>query len=419
MGSKKILTVLLGYKFLLVIFCLSVVYIHYVVGKVWFNRTVTLDQIYSDLGQGADPNAYNDEGLTGLMEYSKTPDVGIVRALLNAGADPNLLSKNEGNTALHFACVNGGMSSGLEIIKLLIKNNAYVRARNKLGETPLHKLSLVADVERSIALMTYIIKQGAEINAQSSNGNTLLHTLVEMGELSTIRPYVQKFGPLIKYSLVNNKQYTAAAYAQFLGFTDIATAIINGEQRFSNIPSFGQLYLGMTGIMFAIIKSDRPLLLRYIQQRENINAVSFDEYGNTALHIAELYGNYDFIRILLENNAQRTIANKSGDTPVHYIVKFETSFKRLRAAELILSGDAASTINAQNSDGDTLLHMVVRLHDTQLLEFLIEKFSDVLNITIQNNNGKSPLALAQELNYQDIIDLFAQLEIVKEIITLQ
>src|SRR5439155_20189450 len=175
---------------------------------------------------------------------SKNPNVQFVQALINAGADVNLRSKKEGNTALHFACANGGSDSGLEIIKLLIKNNAYVRARNKLGDTPLHQLSLVENDERGLALMTFLIKNGADINAQNNKGYTLLHTLVEMNKLFTLRFYVDKFGPLLKFGLKNNNNYTAAEYAQFLGLTDIAAAIIDGEKRFGNPLSVGQRHLG-------------------------------------------------------------------------------------------------------------------------------------------------------------------------------
>lgn len=417
MNIKRLLALSFGYKCLLVLLCLSVLGIHYLVGVVWFNATSTIDQVNQALRSGEDPNAYNEEGLTGLMALSKNPNVDYVRALINAGADLNLTSKKEGNTALHFACVNGGMNPAVDIIKMLVKNNAYIRARNKLGETPLMEISLVENDERALDLMIYLIKNGADINAQNNKGYTLLHTLVEMGKLFTIRFYVEKFGPILKFNLLNNDRYTAASYAQFLGFTDTTAAIVEGEQKYGKSIPVGQYHLGLTGIMLAIMRSDRDLLLQYIKQKESVNATSTDEFGNTALHLAELYGNYDFMRILLANNASRTIANKNGDTPVHFIVKFESSIKRIRAAEIILTKDAEKVINAQDSDGDTLLHMVVRLHDTKLLEFLVERFSTVLNTSLQNKNGKSPIAIAADLHYQDMLDLFKQMGTVGEILS--
>jgi len=71
MDIKRLLALSLGYKCLLVFACLSIVGIHYLNGKVWFNPTSTLDQVYQALKDGQDTNVYNDAGLTGLIALSK------------------------------------------------------------------------------------------------------------------------------------------------------------------------------------------------------------------------------------------------------------------------------------------------------------------------------------------------------------
>src|SRR5579859_1674410 len=73
-------------------------------------------------------------GANDLHEAVKSNDAARVKALLDAGADPNKRDRL-GATALHDAAWNGYR----EIVELLLDHHADVNARHlEAGSTPLH-----------------------------------------------------------------------------------------------------------------------------------------------------------------------------------------------------------------------------------------------------------------------------------------
>jgi ankyrin repeat protein len=70
------------------------------------------------------------------MIAAENDHVEMVKMLLSYGAEPNLISRKSGNTALHSACRTGKPDS----IKALLEAGAFVNVqRPTTGETPLHE----------------------------------------------------------------------------------------------------------------------------------------------------------------------------------------------------------------------------------------------------------------------------------------
>lgn len=89
----------------------------------------------------ADPvavNAFAKDGFhpLGLAAFFKRPDA--VRALLDAGADPNLASRPAGFTALHSAVADDEGAVVKDIVRMLLDAGADANAQNASGATPLH-----------------------------------------------------------------------------------------------------------------------------------------------------------------------------------------------------------------------------------------------------------------------------------------
>ena len=85
------------------------------------------------LGQGADPNYRNSEGISVLatgLGWSMKPE--LVRLLLEKGASPKT-ADNEGVTPLMLAVERGN----LEVVQLLVQKGADPKARSKAGKTAL------------------------------------------------------------------------------------------------------------------------------------------------------------------------------------------------------------------------------------------------------------------------------------------
>lgn len=85
-------------------------------------------------------NYNNGELLQGALGMVKDPK--IIKMLLNAGANPNLLQKNTDNNGLHIVlaeCKDYNYAKVLAITKLLVAKNCNVNhKRNSDGYTPIH-----------------------------------------------------------------------------------------------------------------------------------------------------------------------------------------------------------------------------------------------------------------------------------------
>ena len=102
-----------------------------------------------------------------LGEYSR------VKELMEKGANMNVSTREDRETALHKACSAGHGN----IVKLLLENNAKVNVRNKDGATPLH----LACMEGHLKIIQLLIDHGVAdiVNSKDNLGWTPLREACE------------------------------------------------------------------------------------------------------------------------------------------------------------------------------------------------------------------------------------------------
>ena len=175
-----------------------------------------LEGIKEIIKKGADVNGLDEIGNTALCSAAFGGDLEIVRALLEAGADPNLApepepNEDESNTPLWFANsaditkllidagadINFQSSSGdtilimtarrwgaLKKMKVLLENGADISIKNNEGKTALMCAAKDKDNLKKVKLL---IKFGADINAKDNNGNTAITLAKEAGNTEIIK----------------------------------------------------------------------------------------------------------------------------------------------------------------------------------------------------------------------------------------
>jgi serine/threonine protein kinase len=164
-----------------------------------------------------------------LLKASQKGDVEEVKKLLKEGAYVN--AKNEfGSTPLHLAAISGH----IEVVKLLIEHGAYVNAKNEFGSTPLYYATKNGHIE----VVKLLIENEADVNAEGDDGSTPLHIAARNGHIEIVKLLIE-----------------------------------NGA---------------------------------------NVNAK--DKYGWTPLHEAAFYGHIEVARLLLEHGAEPNIKNNEGKT---------------------------------------------------------------------------------------------------------
>ena len=172
--------------------------------------TGTLEEVEALLNAGADPNLMGNNGPIVFRPYknshkmrSETLRQEIVEALLNAGADPKTTDIN-GVTLLTFAALHDhtdvikalivkgidqhhldttlSYTSSLNVFRLLLDAGANPNAVKNLGQPVLLKSIQQADVE----IIEALLNAGADINARDPDGKTALIIAIEWKHLDII-----------------------------------------------------------------------------------------------------------------------------------------------------------------------------------------------------------------------------------------
>jgi uncharacterized membrane protein YfcA len=120
----------------------------------------------------------SNEGDTPLHAAVEKGQLGEVRSLLAARADPNARAKR-GETPLHLAALHVEP----EYTDLLLAAGADPRARNADGESVLFWAALSGH----IVVVQRLLARGADANAADRHGNTPLHAAAHAGHLEIAR----------------------------------------------------------------------------------------------------------------------------------------------------------------------------------------------------------------------------------------
>jgi len=119
------------------------------------------------LTAGANPQARTDfMEATPLLVARPHPDV--IRALLEAGADPNA-TNIRGRTVLHHA-MGYDFDWAVESVRLLLHAGASVNVADKQGGTPL----MWAASSHHVEIVRMLLAVGADVNARDRKGETAL-----------------------------------------------------------------------------------------------------------------------------------------------------------------------------------------------------------------------------------------------------
>ena len=172
------------------------------------------------LDSGANPNAEDDEGETALHWAAINGRLEIAKILLSAGADINAADNYYGATALIYAA----RDRHAEIVKLLLSTGTNPNVARDDGTTAL----MMAVFNKNVEIVKILLTAGANPNATDEDGKTALYK-AEWKRHAEVISILQNFRPS-----VSPEEYIAGLQAEYCG--DIATiecqenvAEVNGE----------------------------------------------------------------------------------------------------------------------------------------------------------------------------------------------
>jgi len=278
------------------------------------------------------------------------------------------IRRNEGLALIHYAVMNG--HSGL--ISFLLEKKIDINIKTTSGATALHEAARIGNYQ----IITMIVSAGADVNARDANNNTPLHTGIP-----------------------------AEVHKDVVGLLLSAGADPNLRDVHGDTPLHIAVVLNRPAdVIQSLISGGSDVHIRNIQ-------------GKTPLYIAVEERRDSIIPILLKNGSEIFAADNSGVTPFDKAVKSSDSiFSMMITPETVIQRDSAGNtmlhaavrnranpvqiarildakahVDARNREGDTALHIAVRMNQRESSEFLISRGASIFSI---NSAGQSPLYIA-------------------------
>ncbi len=334
-----------------------------------------LEAVRALLQQGADPNAAQADGLTGLHWAALNGGDGIAEILLYAGAAASPVTRVGGYTPLHLASQSGHGA----VVLTLLEGGANADKYTTTGVTALHfaAQSDAADAIRAL------VEHGADVNARDAFSNrTPLMFASHRGALEATRALV--FADADLTATTNVKDYVEIVAANTAEQAQRARIIAAAEEpdpdaepqrpRTPRLPCLEEdgpkimssteqigTQGGFAALHFAAREGHIEAARLLVESGADIDQVTEGD-KSTALLVAVINGNYDLARELLDADADPNMLSDDGAGPLFATLNIEWSLRTwypqpqafrqqetsyLQLMQLLL--DAGADVNARAS----------------------------------------------------------------------
>ncbi|XP_063451144.1 E3 ubiquitin-protein ligase MIB2 isoform X19 [Pan paniscus] len=273
-----------------------------------------------------------NQGRTALQVAAYLGQVELIRLLLQARAGVDL-PDDEGNTALHYAALghrarrppsptSSPVRNQPEAARVLLSAGCRADAINSTQSTALH----VAVQRGFLEVVRALCERGCDVNLPDAHSDTPLHSAISAG--------------------------TGAS-----GIVEVLTEVPNIDVTATNSQGFTLLHhASLKGHALAV----RKILAR---ARQLVDAKKED--GFTALHLAALNNHREVAQILIrEGRCDVNVRNRKLQSPLHLAVQ------QAHVGLVPLLVDAGCSVNAEDEEGDTALHVALQRH--QLLPLVAD-----------------------------------------------
>uniref|UniRef100_A0A7N5KRR0 RING-type E3 ubiquitin transferase n=1 Tax=Ailuropoda melanoleuca TaxID=9646 RepID=A0A7N5KRR0_AILME len=250
-----------------------------------------------------------NQGRTALQLAAYLGQVELARLLLQAGAALDL-PDDEGNTALHYAA----LGNQPEAARLLLSSGCGANALNNTRSAALH----VAVQRGFLEVVRVLCERGCDVNLPDAHADTPLHCAISAGAGASGIVEVLTEVPAIDVTATNSQGFTLLHHASLKGHT---------------------------------------LAVRRILARARQLVDAKKEDGFTALHLAALNNHREVAQILIrEGRCDVNVRNRKLQSPLHLAVQ------QAHVGLVPLLVDAGCSVNAEDEEGDTALHVALQRH---------------------------------------------------------
>uniref|UniRef100_A0A8C3WQH3 RING-type E3 ubiquitin transferase n=1 Tax=Catagonus wagneri TaxID=51154 RepID=A0A8C3WQH3_9CETA len=250
-----------------------------------------------------------NQGRTALQVAAYLGQVELVRLLLQARAGVDL-ADDEGSTALHYAA----LGNQPEAARVLLSSGCAANTLNSTRSSALH----VAVQRGFLEVVRVLCERGCDVNLPDAHADTPLHCAISAGTGATGIVEVLTEVPGIDVTATNSQGFTLLHHASLKGHT---------------------------------------LAVRRILARARQLVDAKKEDGFTALHLAALNNHWEVAQVLIrEGRCDVNVRNRKLQSALHLAVQ------QAHVGLVPLLVDSGCSVNAEDEEGDTALHVALQRH---------------------------------------------------------
>lgn len=369
-----------------------------------------------ELSQLLLPNFTNiEERVRALCSAVDKKNIQIVKLLLANNVDPGFIL-SDGYSALHYA-VNVGCS---DILSLILDTGVDINLLDGDGR----KIVVHAVISGRLDILKEIIARGADIHAQQLGNDTALHYATFYGHFDIVKELINN---KINLNMLNKNNSTALKIAIEENYPNIVELLLaNGADTnigFKNILSAvkyaAQLqHTTVLAKLFDAEVSTAVLINKYamaleiaagLKDHTTVELVTkrwLKEWNsrdsnvlllNLALKKAmENKASHRLIQLILDAGANPNLSDQAGKTILDGLQKpYLFHFKYL---EVLFK--AGLDLSLQDKSGQSILMIAVQHADSQAIEFILDRIS---NVNARDSYQRTALHYAAEIDNQDNI----------------
>ena len=421
----------------------------------WAARAGDVESVQLLLKAGARAKTANRYGATPLSLAVLNGNGAVVDEILKAGEDANAVISEEGDTALMTAARTGKVDA----LKALLDHGAKVNGTNPRRQTPL----MWAASEKNAAAVKYLIELGADVNAKtnplpppkpldlifsaptSAGGLSALHFAARQNDVDSVQALLDGHADV---DIVSADGSTALLVATMNEHNSLAKFLLEHGANPNLADNKGRAPLYAAIDMRNLEWSTRPapaerdklddleIVKALLDHGANVNQrltkklplrgqPSFDgrwadQTGATPFWRAAQSDDVTVMKLLLDHNADATIASTDRTTPLMMAAGVGWSDGQSHGslndapAAIQICLEHGGDVNAQNDEGNSALHGASFRGAGNVVELLAAKGA---RLDLKNKEGRIPINMAEGMHigpggwveHEEIVALFRKL----------
>ena len=252
-----------------------------------------------------------------VADATERMDRDTVITLIGQSADVNA-PQVDGMTALHWATFH----DDLDLVDTLLRAGADATAANRYGITPLS----LACTNANVQMVNRLLDAGADPNETLPGGETVLMTAARTGRVGAVNALLVAGADV--HATEDRRGQTAMMWGAAEGHVDVVEALLESGADYTT-----PLASGFTPFLFAVREGHIGVALTLLRAGVNVNATVEESVprvavagggrlrsGVSALHVAVMNAHYEMAGMLLDEGADPN-ASTPGYTVLHAVAK--------------------------------------------------------------------------------------------------